>query len=134
MSTAVRFLRPDRSTDEITPDLSLRQSVGFHLGLVLGRLEAGHLVGFVVRIADEFRQLEVPDPLVIVIPHPALPITVQDDDDLCECQRPEITILQASGAPLAKQILDRVYVFGLFFARSPFPVSASCSAAAAAFG
>ena len=86
-----------------------------------------------MRVGDQAGQFEVPDPLIIVIAHPALSIAIKDDHDLSESQVPEVLVLQASGAPLAEQIIDRVYGFGLFFARCPFPGSSAepCAFAAA---
>ena len=86
-----------------------------------------------MRVGDQVCQLEVPDPLIIMITHPALSIAIKDDHDLGEGQVPELLVLQASGAPLAKQIIDGVYVFWLFFARCPFPGSSAepCAFAAA---
>lgn len=43
-----------------------------------------------------------------MIAQPALAIAIEDDDDLGEGKRPEVAVLLASGAPLAKQIIDRV--------------------------
>jgi hypothetical protein len=61
-----------------------------------------------MRVSDQSCELEVPDSLVIVIAQPALAIAIEDDDDLGESERPEVVVLLASGAPLAKQIVDRV--------------------------
>ena len=37
-----------------------------------------------MRVGDQVCQLEVPDPLIIMITHPALSIAIKDDHDLGE--------------------------------------------------
>jgi hypothetical protein len=82
-----------------------------------------------VRVADQRGQFVIARPRVVMCAGPLLCLAFQDDDDLGKAQRPEIRVGQASGAPLAQQVMDGVSYFGLFFARCPFP-----SASAAALG
>jgi len=83
----------------------LRDSLIFFAALIFACLELRHLLGVVVRVADQARKFIVPNPRLVMLTHPALSVTVQNDDDFLEGQRPEITVLQASGAPLAQQFI-----------------------------
>ena len=117
----MRFLRAERPGHEVPSHLLLGHCIRLFTAPILAWLELRHLLGVVVRVADQSRKFIVPNPCLIMFAHPALSVAVQDDDDLFECQIPEVAVLQASSAPLAEQFIKWVYAFGLFFARSPFP-------------
>jgi hypothetical protein len=77
------------------------------------------------------RQLVVSHPRLIMLAELAFVRAFKHQHDFRDRQRPEPLVMQASGAPLAQQFIDRVYCFaGAFFAGpAPFP-----DASAAAFG